>query len=399
MSVREALAALDAVRPLATHRTAVIGALHRVLADPARAACDLPRFTQSAVDGYAVRHEDLARGALPLAGTVRAAALAVAPRLQAGTAQRIYTGGMLPEGADTVVRQEWTRAGDGSVEFTRAPEAGADVRARGEELRCGVVLASAGTRLAPGVVAALSAAGVQHVAVHDEPRIAVLVTGDEVAAPGVAAGFGQVPDANGPLVTTWLAAQGYAKVELEYVADRADAVRRALERALTRADLVLTTGGVSVGDHDHVPRAAGELGARTVFWKVAQKPGKPLFAALRGRAVLLGLPGNPASVLVNLLVYARRALDLLEGLVEPGPAFRTAVLDSPAKADAERDQWLRMALRHDEEGRVRLKPLPKQGSHMLSNLVAAQALAWIPAAPGATPAGTVVRYSPIIDCR
>lgn len=397
--VREALASLGAVRPLAARRMAVVDALHRVLAEPVVAACDLPPFTQSAVDGYAVRHDDLAHGELPLAGTVRAAAQTAMPRLRQGTAQRIYTGGMLPQGADTVVRQEWIHAGNGTVRPTRVPDAGGDVRRRGEELRAGDALAGPGTRLTPGALAALAAAGVAHVVVHDAPRITVLVTGDEVAAPAADARFGQVPDANGPLVTAWLSARGYADVRLEYVADTATDVRLALERALARSDLVLTTGGVSVGDHDYVPRIAVELGARPLFWKVAQKPGKPVFAALRRHALLLGLPGNPASVLVNLLVYARRALDVLEGMAEPGPVFRTAVLDSPVKADAERDQWLRMTLRHDDAGCVRLGPLPKQGSHMLSNLVSAQALAWIPAAPAATLAGAVVRYSPIIDCR
>ncbi len=393
ISVREALSALDAIAPLPSRRTRVAHALHRVLAEPALAACDLPPFTQSAVDGYAVRHQDLSAGVLPLSGTVRASALSSPPELAPGTAQRIYTGGMLPRGADTVVRQEWTRAKDNAIEFLRVPEHGADVRARGEELRAGAALAQAGLRLAPGSIAALAAAGMQEVPAHGAPRIAVLVTGDEVAPPGTACKLGQVPDANGPLVTTWLAAQGYAKVRLEYVPDSAQAVRAALLRALSHSDLVLTTGGVSVGDHDYVPATALELGARPLFWKVAQKPGKPVFAALRQRALLVGLPGNPASVLVNLLVYVRRALDRLEGVREPGPGFRTALLDSPVKGYAERDQWLRMALRHDEEGRTRLSLLPKQGSHMLSNLVGTPALAWIPAGPTSLPAGALVRWT------
>lgn len=392
IGVREALAALDALSPLPVWRAGTIDALHHVLAAPALAGCDLPPFAQSAVDGYAIRHADLARAPLPIAGTVRAAALAATPQLLAGTTQRIYTGGMLPLGADTVVRQEWTRCDDGNLHVFREPAAGADVRHRGEELRAGAQLAGAGMRLTPGSIAALAAAGVQDVVVHGAPRIAVLVTGDEVAPPGTACRLGQVCDANGPLVTSWLAAQGYSKVRLEYVPDSPAAVRAALLRALTRCDLVLTTGGVSVGDHDYVPRIAVELEARPLFWKVAQKPGKPVFAALRQRTLLLGLPGNPASVLVNLLVYARRALDLLEGMAEPGPVFRTALLDSPVKADAERDQWLRMTLRHDEVGCVRLGPLSKQGSHMLSNLAKAGALAWIPAGSAELLAGAPVRF-------
>ena len=392
ISVREALSALDAIVPLPSRRTRVTNALHRVLAEPAHAACDLPPFTQSAVDGYAVRHADLVRGALPLSGTVRASALAAPPELASGTAQRIYTGGMLPLGADSVVRQEWTRAGNTAVEFLRTPERGADVRSRGEELRAGARLADAGLRLTPGGVAALAAAGVTEVVVRGAPRIAVLVTGDEVAPPGTAHRLGQVPDANGPLVTAWLATQGYAKVRFEYLADSAAAVRAALQRAFTHFDLVLTTGGVSVGDHDYVPRIAQELGARPLFWKVAQKPGKPVFAALQKGVPLLGLPGNPASVLVNLLVYARRALDRLEGRASPGPEFKTGALESPVRADPERDQWVRVAVCFDERGCTRLGRLPKQGSHMLSNLMEAGALAWIPAGSGELPEGSAVRF-------
>jgi molybdopterin molybdotransferase len=258
-------------------------------------------------------------------------------------------------------------------------------------LRRGAPLAPRGLRLMAGHLGALAAAGVRGVRVHRAPRIAVLVTGDEVVARGAADRLGEVPDANGPLVTAWLAARGCPGARLEYVPDSAAATRRALARALERSDLVVTTGGVSVGDHDHIPSAAESLGARRLFWKVAQKPGKPLYAARGGRALLLGLPGNPAAVLVNLVVYVRRALDVLEGLATPGPVARIGVLEAGVEAEAGRDRWLRMGLRYDERGGPQLARLPRQGSHMLSNLVGAQALAWIPA--GCTlPAGSVVRW-------
>jgi molybdopterin molybdotransferase len=391
MRVREALAALDAIAPLPARRVALGRALHRVLAEPAGAACDLPPFTQSAVDGYALRHADLASTTeLPIAGAIRAGALPGPPRLTTGTAQRIYTGGWLPEGADTVLRQEYVDADGPSIRPRRNVEPGADVRRRGEELAHGALIAAAGTRLSAGMVAALAMAGLAEVAVRT-PRIVVLVTGDEVVPPGGTPQPGQIHDANGPLLMASLATRGHADVRLEYVADARAAVRAALARACAEADLVLTTGGVSVGDHDHVPHAARELGARTLFWKVAQKPGKPVFAALLGRVPLLGLPGNPASVLVNDLVYVRRALDRLEGTA-PGPHFQWGRLDAPVRPDAERDLWLRVALRSDESGVIRLARLPKQASHMLSNLVQAGALAWIPAGSDELPAATAVRF-------
>lgn len=391
-TIAQAFAALDVIAPLPAERVTVTRSLHRVLAEPVCATCDLPPFPQSAVDGYAVRHADLAAGMLPVDGTVRAGTLACAPVLASGTAQRIFTGGMLPVGADTVVRQEWVERCADAIALRRPVEAGNDVRLQGEELAAGTPIATAGARVTPGLLAALAMAGIGEVAVRRAPRIAVLVTGDEVAPPGVTPRFGQIFDANGPLMAAQLAAWGYTDVSLRYVADSAQATREALARAFDTADLVLTTGGVSVGDHDHIPAVARSLDARELFWKVAQKPGKPLFAALRGAVALLGLPGNPASVLVNLHTHVRRALDRLEGLAAPGPAFESGVLAMPVRPDGERDVWLRVTLGTAGDGTVKLARLPKQASHMLSNMAQAGALAWIPAGNTELPAGTVARY-------
>ena len=391
-TIAQAFVALDAIAPLSPERIAVTQALNRVLAAPATSACDLPPFAQSAVDGYAVRHADLAAGTLPVDGTVRAGTLACAPVLAPGTAQRIFTGGMLPSGADTVVRQEWVERSADAIALRRPVETVNDVRLKGEELAAGTHIASAGARLTPGLLAALAMAGVSTVDVRRTPRIAVLVTGDEVAPPGATPRFGQIFDANGPLMAAQLAAWGYTQVTLDYVADSAQATREALARAFDTADLVLTTGGVSVGDHDHIPVVTRALGARELFWKVAQKPGKPLFAATRGAVPLLGLPGNPASVLVNLHTHVRRALDRLEGLTAPGPAFEHGVLGIPVRPDAERDVWLRVALQAGTDGMTRLARLPKQASHMLSNMAQAGALAWIPAGNTELAAGTAARF-------
>lgn len=392
IGVEAALRALDAVTPLPAVTVSIGHALHRVLAEPAYAARELPPFTQSAVDGYALRHADLANGPLVLAGVVRAGARDGAPRLVPGTAQRIYTGAMLPDGADSVLRQEGAHIAEGRLHATAPLAAGSDVRHRGEELAAGTMLAPDGTRITPGILAALAMAGVATVEARAAPRVAVLVTGDEVVAPGAATRPGQVHDANGPLVTGWLAAQGYAGVLLQRVADSAEAVRSALAGALARSNLVITTGGVSVGDHDYVPSVARALGVEPLFWKVAQKPGKPVFAGRSERALVLGLPGNPASVLVNLVVYVRRALDRLEGLREPGPRFVAGALRERERPDAARDHWLRVAVAHDETGCARLARLPKQASHMLSNLAQAGGLAWIPAGAAELPEGTVVRW-------
>jgi molybdopterin molybdotransferase len=317
ISVDEALSRVAAsITPLPVETVSASTAVGRVLAQPVQTAHPLPLFDQSAVDGYALRHADLAQTPvrLPLGATVAASAQTERPIVAPGTAARILTGGLLPDGADTVVRQELTRREDGHVVVLEGVAPGTDIRRMGEEMAAGALVAKAGSLVTPGLVGALALAGAQRIAVHALPRIVVLVTGDEIVAHGAPLKLGQVPDANGPLLGAHLAQWGCAPLRIDYVADREDVVRAALARAFADADIVLTSGGVSVGDYDFIPSVCEALGAERVLWKVAQKPGMPLYVARRGRTLLFGLPGNPASVLVNLHVYVRHALDLMLGL-------------------------------------------------------------------------------------
>lgn len=388
------------VRALPVQCAALNAALQQVLATPVLAAVDLPMFVQSAVDGYALRAADIAAAGpttpvrLPLAGEVRAGIAPDAP-LRTGETQRIFTGGRLPAGADTVARQEIVER-DGEVAvLRRALPLATDVRQRGEELRAGAQLAQPGQRLHAGLVAALAMAGVAEVDVYRAPRVRVLVTGDEVMqrVPGEAGIF----DANGPLVRSWFVERGYAAPQIDYVADDRAQLRAAMGDALQDCDLLLTTGGVSVGDHDLVRPVAEELGVREVFWQVAQKPGKPLYFGTRDddwqRRLILGLPGNPAAVLIGLHVHVAAMLAQLQAAHEPAPHWQAGRLASPVRADA-RDQLLRMRLRIDAGGQVWLERLGHQASHMLSNLAAATALVRIPA--GVAPdAQTVVQWLPL----
>jgi len=398
LALDEALARYAQIRPLPATRLRPEAALHHVLAAPASAAVDLPMYVQSAVDGYALRHADLVPGQpLPQTGEVRAGVAAEGP-LPAKTAMRIFTGGRLPEGADTVARQEIVeRREDGQIVIREALALGADVRQRGEELRAGASLAAAGQRLHAGLLAALAMAGVREVQAIAPPRVALLVTGDEIATdaePGAAG----VYDANGPLVRSWFRERGLEVALTRYVVDDEAQLRAALGEALDTADLVLTTGGVSVGDHDLVRPVATSLGVREVFWQVAQKPGKPLYFGLRDAAngrqtVLLGLPGNPGAVLIGLHVHVAAVLARLQGASEAAPAWRAGRLAAPVRADA-REQLLRMALRIDESGQIWLERLGRQASHMLSNLSSASALVRIPAGR-ALDAQAVVQWLPL----
>lgn len=394
LSIDAALAKLDeVVSPLPVVEAAVAEALNRVTADTVVSACDLPPFDQSAMDGYAVRVADV-RGPptrLPLSTTVAAGPHAALPVLPAGHACRIYTGGLIPGGADAVVRQEWT-ARDGDVVVIQRPTPeGQDIRRQGEELRKGTPLIEGGRRLNAGHVAMLAMSGVARLRVRRAPRIVVLVSGDEIVDAGNVLRPGEVFNANGPQIVAWLARAGYPAPRVEVVADREEVVRDAIGRAFAEADLVLTTGGVSVGDRDLIAPEAEKLGAERIFWKVAQKPGKPVYVARKGGSLLMGLPGNPASVLVNLAVFVRRALDRLEGVAQPGPELRPGRLSRQARADNERETWLRVHTDLRADGML-LHPQGHQASHMLSNLALADALAWLPVSEGPLAEGTPVRW-------
>lgn len=379
----------ECVTPLGTQRVSLELALGAVLAESPRARIALPRFTQSSLDGYAIRSRD---GALPrvLVGTAAAgepAEVSVGP----GQAVRILTGGVLPEGADAVARQEIVDRDGGDISLREAVHAGEGVRFEGEELIEGAVMAQAGQRVTAGILAALAMAGVDTVEVRRRPRVAVLVTGDEVVRVGEALLPAKVYDANGPLLRAWFVEHGYGEPVVAYVPDDEGALEEAMSAALDSADLVVTSGGVSVGDRDYVPLVADRLGVRKVFWKVAQKPGKPLWFGVREGKVLLGMPGNPAAVLVCLAVHAQAVLGHLEGETSVQPAWRQGVLEGRVEADSERDRLVRMRL-DMSDAVARLTLLPRQESHMLSNLASAHALVWLPSRENAFQPGDKVNW-------
>ncbi|MGH8562265.1 MAG: molybdopterin molybdotransferase MoeA, partial [Nevskiales bacterium] len=301
------------------------------------------------------------------------------PPLAGNMAYRILTGASIPRGVDTVVPQELVKLEGDSIRLEAPVLVRRNIRYAGEELKRGDVLAAPGQRVSPGLLAALMAAGTHTLRVYRRPRVGVLVTGDEVVPAGQLPAEGQVHDANAPLIRNWMVALGYPAPTVSYVKDVRRDVETALAAALDSSDLVITSGGVSVGSRDYLPVSAQACGVRRIFWKVAQKPGKPLFFGLRDKTPLLALPGNPAAVLVGLVIHARRVLDCLEGVTTPGPRMSPGRLLQSVKADPLRDRLVRMNLSISAEGVVHLDPLPKQESHMLSNLATAMALVMLPA--------------------
>lgn len=381
------------VRPLRTQATPLHAALGHVLRAPVQARCDLPRFSQSALDGYVLTNDDAAVPCtLTITDSIAAGDTGALRPLQNGECQRILTGARVPANAGAVIGQENTKVSDGRMTFDTALKPGANIRWQGEELRENTTLGKTGQRLTPGHLASLAAAGIAEVSVTRMPRIRVLVSGDEVKPAGTPLLDGQIWDANGPLVLAWLHSQGY-ECELQYIGDTREAVADALNAALSEADLIITTGGVSVGDKDFIIPVAESLGVERVFWKVAQKPGKPLYFGQRGDRSLIGLPGNPGAVLIGLTLHVRAVLDILEGAATPGAVFFYAALSHEVKGDAKRDCLHRMRLQIGEDGRALLQPLPNQDSHMLSNLANADVLVHLPAQAEAHTSGSIVRWT------
>lgn len=360
----------------------------RVTAEPARALVDLPPFPSSAMDGFAVRAADLP-GTLPVVERIaagRPARRALAP----GEAMAISTGGVVPEGADSVIPIEYVVQHDNAIDAREAVRPGAHVRPRGGDVAAGDVVVEAGVRLGPVQLGALAAAGVAEVACARRPRVAILATGSELARSGDELAPGQIYESNGLMLAAALASVGADIDALPVVADDESAHRKALERGLA-ADVLVTSGGVSVGPHDLVRAIEAELGVEEVFWRVAIKPGKPVSFGVRGETLVFGLPGNPVSALVGCELFVKPALRALQGQREPLPRLESGVLATPLQRNDARDEFVRARSRLDRNGVV-LEPLSGQESHMIARAAAADALVHVPRGGGELAAGARVAW-------
>jgi molybdopterin molybdotransferase len=392
LSLAEAQArVLGRVARLEGEPISIADAGRRVLAQDAHALVDLPPFPSSAMDGFAVRAEDTP-GRLPVVERIAAGAPATR-ELAAGEAMGIATGGVVPGGADSVIPLEYVVENDNEVEIASPVGQGDNVRPKGGDVAAGDVVASAGTRLHAAQIGALAAAGVAEVVCARRPRVAILATGTELRRPGEALEPGQLYEANGVLLTTALASAGADIELLPTVADDEAAHRAALERGLA-ADVLVTSGGVSVGPHDLVRGLLRELGVEEVFWGVAVKPGKPLAFGVRDRTLVFGLPGNPVSSLVGGELFVRPALLALQGASEPGPVYRDGRLGESVRRNPQRDEFLRARIRPSDDGVV-LDPVTGQESHMIVRAAGADALVFAPRGEGELAAGQRVRYLPL----
>ncbi|HEV8629948.1 MAG TPA: gephyrin-like molybdotransferase Glp [Thermoanaerobaculia bacterium] len=386
---------LEHLRPLPARRLPRALAAGRVVAESLRATVDVPFADVSAMDGYAVGGDAAAGTSLPVVATVAAGAppgLVLPP----GAAARIMTGAPLPVGADRVVPREEVAADGEQIAIRVAPPSGAHVRRRGEVQRAGEPLLAAGDLLTPGALALLAAHGHDEVAVHPPPRLALLVTGDEVVAPERKPGPGQLRDSHGAFVVAAATAAGAEVRSLGIAGDDPRLLRERLEQGLA-ADLLLVTGGVSQGDYDFVEPVLAALGFDTLFDAVAIQPGKPLVAAVAGagQPLVFGLPGNPASAMVCFWLFVRPALRRLQGHAD---GFWVGALDgtlaTALPSAGARDRFLPATV-EAREGRLHVTPWLARGSHDLAAYARGNALVRVTAGSPPAPAGAHCSVLPL----
>lgn len=370
---------LEGVRPLGAERVLLDDVVGRVLAEELISGVALPAFDYSAMDGYAIDHASGTEAPRVVLHESRAGG-PTPPALEPGTAMRIFTGAPLPTGADTIVMQEETarEENDEKIRLTGKPKLGDHVRRRGEDLSPGAVALARGVRLRPTHVPLLLALEKTRPAVVRRPVVAILATGDELREPGEPARPGSILETNGPAVAAMVRAAGGEPRLLPIVRDEVSVLRAAVEDALAGADVVLTIGGVSVGDHDLVKPVLAEAGVVLDFWKVAIRPGKPLAVGRRGTTTVLGLPGNPVSALVTFVLFAAPLIRALGGDPSPLPRTSRARLARALRHSPGRLELVRVRLDDHDAGELVATPLTTQSSGSVPSIAWADGLLIVP---------------------
>jgi molybdopterin molybdotransferase len=394
MRADAALALLtERVRPIVgTERVSLIEASGRILAEDLIAERSVPPHDNAAVDGYAVRHADLGEGETRLPISARVAAGQWIEAVEPGQTVRIFTGAPMPEGLDSIFMQEDCRVEDGFVILPPGLKPGSNRRKAGEDVKQGAPLLSAGTRLRPQEAGLIAAQGRTEVLVFQRLRVALFSTGDELREPGQALPPGAIYDANRFMLAAQLREMGCAVVDLGILPDRLADIAAAMARAAAEADAIVTSGGMSTGEEDHV-RAAVEAAGQIHFWRLAIRPGRPVaFGTAHGRA-FVGLPGNPVAALVTCLRFARPVLLRLAGQSQVAPLMVKASANFSVKKKLGRREWLRCRLGPGGA----LERFPKDGAGILSSLSYADGLAEIPEEVTAINPGDLLDFLPFND--
>jgi len=396
MSVEEAIAAMcEETWTVTRSRMAVLPeAGDRILAEDLVSPIDVPGFDNSAMDGYALRMDDLETArtqGLPV--SQRIAAGMAGSALKPGSCARIFTGAPLPDGANTVVMQEHCRVEGERVYLEQDVAAGANIRPRGNDIAAGTAILSAGTVLRAAQLGLAAAVGIDRLRIFRKLRVAIFSTGDELVEPGRPLGPGQIHNSNRYLLHELLVTQGCKVIDLGTIADDAEETRGALQRAAARADLILTSGGVSVGEEDHI-RSALETVGTLRLWRIRMKPGKPLAYGRARKTPFIGLPGNPVSVFVTFLLFALPVIRRLQGRTDAIPVSFPVRAGFSHKARGRRE-YVRVQVREEGTGPV-AQTFPRQGSDVLSSVAWADGLVEIMEDTTVRP-GDTVRYLPFAE--
>jgi molybdopterin molybdotransferase len=374
-----------------TARVPVRDALGRVLAEDLLSPVDVPSHRNSAMDGWAMRGADLAAGEATLTEVgVSFAGKPFSGKVAAGQCVRIMTGGVVPEGADTVVMQERARANGKSITFAAGQKTGQNVREAGEDLKAGSLALARGRIVRPAELGLVASLGIGEVSVYRRLRVAFFSTGDELKSVGATLGEGEIYDSNRYTLHGMLARLGCDVLDMGVVRDDPELIERAFAQASANADVVITSGGVSVGEADFVKSMLGKLG-EVVFWKIAMKPGRPLAYGKIGAAHFFGLPGNPVSVMVTFYQFVRDALLVLMGAnpVAPIPTFRATCTARLKKAPG-RTEFQRGVLTQAPDGTLTVRPTGEQGSGILKSMSDANCFIILGDHTGNVEAGTSV---------
>jgi len=376
----------EAARPLPAEIRPLREAVGRIAAEPIRSPLDMPGFDRSAMDGYAVRAADTS-GPLRVVGAVAAgesSGLAVGP----GEAAGITTGAALPPGADSILRvEDAEEAGEGLIRAAAPLAHGTSVRYRGEDVRSGDVLLEAGETVTIQKLSVLAAAGVAGVTVRRPARVHLLTTGDELVPAGGELAPGQIHDSNGPVLAELARRCGAVVIDHGAAPDVPEEIAARVRPALAEGDVLLISGGVSMGEHDHVKPVLSAEGVEELFWRVRLKPGKPVFCGTLRETFVFGLPGNPLSVVVCFLAFVEPLLRRMHGDPAAALELRPGRLAVPAKADDGRTTFLTARIAAGEDGVLEATPTERQGSHMTGALAEADGFVVVPHDPGSLDAG------------
>jgi molybdopterin molybdotransferase len=402
MTAADALALLQRrlTAVVAPEQVALTACAGRVLAEDVRAGRDVPPHDNAAVDGFAVFFDDLDANAgtrLPVTARV-AAGHALDRAARRGEAIRIFTGAPMPDGPDTVLMQEDCRTEGGDVVIPPGIRRGANRRHRGEDIEAGSVILEAGRRLRPQDVGLAASVGRTALGVYRRPRVALFSTGDEVREPGTALPDGCIYDANRYALAALITELGCEVNDLGILEDRQETIRDALAAAAAGNDAIMTSGGASTGEEDHVRAAVETLGS-IHFWRLAIRPGRPLALGMVSGVPFIGLPGNPVAVMVTFMRFARPALLLLAGCTAIEPTVYRVRADFAYRKKEGRREWLRASLGTDASGALVVRKFPRDGAGILTSMVESDGLVELDEALTRLDPGTMVDFLPFSEVR